>query len=204
MDGAGPEQQLLDSPGIDIQRNPYDWSSDGRFILYAILNTNNEDLWVFDTSTSREYPLIQGPLNKSQGQFSPDGKWIAYTLDESGKVEVYTREFLPPEKLADHRTKISLDGGSEPRWRQDGKELFYLGPDGAMMALGIEAGSIVHAAKPVKLFPAKGKPDGFGWPSTIKFAVAANGQKFIMVVEAKPASVSPINVLLNPLFQPPK
>ena len=202
VEGASPERPLIPSAGVDIQRNPYDWSNDGKYILYARVNKNNEDLWVFETATRREFPLIQGPFNKSLGQFSNGGKWVAYTSDETGKPEIYVREFLPPDKLADLRIKISVDGGTEPRWRPDGKELFYIGPDGALMAVPIQAGSAIRPGKPIVVFTAKSKLDfDFGWHSSFNYVVGGNGQKFLLVVTDRPAAVSPVTVVLNPALR---
>ena len=201
VEGSGPERPLVPAGGLDRQRNPYDWSSDGKFILFAVFDKNNEDLWVFQTGTRREYPLVQGPFNESQGQFSTDGKWVAYTSDETGKPEVYVREFLPSGQLGEQRTKLSVDGGAEPRWRQDGKEIFYIAPGGALMAAPIEAGTAVRAGKPFVLFT--GKLDfEFGWHSNFSYAVAGNGQKFLLVIRDVPHIVSPITVVLNGLSLP--
>ncbi|MEP6534963.1 MAG: winged helix-turn-helix domain-containing protein [Bryobacteraceae bacterium] len=196
VEGSSPERPLVPPPAAQTQRNPYDWSSDGKFILFAVFDKGNEDLWVFETATHREFPLVQTSFNESQGQFSPDGKWIAYTSDETGNPEVYVREFLPPDKLADHRTKISVDGGTEPRWRQDGKELFYIEPHGGLMAVPIQAGNPIRAGKPVVVFNGK-LQFGFGWHSTFSYAVGGNGQKFVLATQDRPTVISPITVVLN-------
>ena len=196
VEGSSAERPLIAPSEIQTQRNPHDWSSDGRFILYATVNKLNEDLWVFDTSTKREYPLVATPFNESLGQFTSDSKWVAYTSDETGRPEIYVREFLAPDKLADQRTRISVDGGTEPRWRQDGKELFYVGSGGEMMAVAIQPGAPLRAGKPTVLFAGK-LGFGFGWHSTFNYAASGNGQKFLMPVFDKPVPISPFTVLLN-------
>lgn len=201
VEGASLERPLAPVGAPDRQRNPYDWSSDGKFILYAVFDKNNEDLWVFQTDTRREYPLVQSPFNESQGQFSSDVKWIAYTSDETAKPEVYVREFLPPDKLGEQRTKVSVDGGTEPRWRQDGRELFYIGQDGALMVASIQPGAPLRAGKPMVVFAGKLR-FGFGWHSKFSYAATADGQKFLLVSEVAPAVVSPITVVLNGLHRP--
>ena len=197
LEGATAERELVITGPPNRQRLPYDWSSDGKFILFTlVIEQNNEDLWLFQTDAQREFPLVQSSFSESQGQFSSDQRWVAYCSDETGRPEVYVRAFLQPDRLGEQRTPVSVDGGSQPRWRQDGKELFYVRPDGALMAVGMETGSEVRAGKPQILFPAK-IPTGFGWFSSYWYAVTANGDKFLLVTVDRPATVSPVTVVLN-------
>ena len=127
LEGAIAERELVITGPPNRQRLPYDWSSDGKFILFTlVIEQNNEDLWLFQTDAQREFPLVQSSFSESQGQFSSDQRWVAYCSDETGRPEVYVRAFLPPDRLGEQRTPVSVDGGSQPRWRQDGKELFYV------------------------------------------------------------------------------
>jgi Tol biopolymer transport system component len=124
--GAGAEELLL---ADDTDKLPESWSPDGRFILYdKPVNTPNGDLWVLPLFGDRKpFPLLQSPFDEGAGQFSPDGRWVAYSSDESGRLEVYVTPFPGHGE----KVRVSTAGGIEPRWRRDGKEIFYLaGPTG--------------------------------------------------------------------------
>ena len=133
--GSGPPQVLLklDAPPIMF---PSDWSSDGRFLTYFRADPQTKlDLWVVPLSGDRKpMPVLHSEFNESQGQFSPNGRWIAYVSDESGMPQVYVQSF---PTLTGH-WQVSPDGGTQPRWRRDGKELFYLAPDRKLMAVSRE------------------------------------------------------------------
>ncbi|MGH9315540.1 MAG: protein kinase domain-containing protein, partial [Thermoanaerobaculia bacterium] len=119
--GAGIAESLLKS---DLTKDPTDWSRDGRFLIYETSGSGRKiQLWVLPLFGDRKpVPILQTPFNESQGAFSPDGRFFAYVSDESGRQEVYVQTF--PVSAA--KWRISPDGGSQPRWRRDGKEIFYL------------------------------------------------------------------------------
>ncbi len=128
--GTGSEETLL--PGSGLSRALEDWSRDGRFLLYSQVDPKtNRDLWVLPVPPGEAGELpkpsvyLNTQFNESGGRFSPDGHWIAYVSDESGRQEVYIQPF--PLTPGAPRITVSNDGGSFPRWRSDGKELFYLG-----------------------------------------------------------------------------
>ncbi len=129
--GAKDEVALLKS---DETKRPYSWSRDGRFLLYTVQTAKtNDDVWILSMDGSRKPMLFQGTeFDEIEAQFSPDGRWIAYQSDETGRYEVYVREFSlgsdgKPEATAKHQ--ISSGGGFGPRWRDDGKELIYASLD---------------------------------------------------------------------------
>ena len=128
------DQSLLVTPANNY---PDDWSVDGRFILYETLDARTKrDLWYFPLFGDRKpRPLLQSDFNEAQGQLSPNGRWLAYISDESGRWEVYIRRF---PGLGDVRL-ISTAGGTRPRWRADGQEIFYLAADRTLMAVGLAA-----------------------------------------------------------------
>jgi dipeptidyl aminopeptidase/acylaminoacyl peptidase len=134
---SGPPQILLklNAPPIMF---PSDWSSDGKFLAYYKTDPEtNLDLWVLPLGDERKpTPLLHSKFNESQGQFSPDGKWIAYVSDESGSPQVYVQSF----PTLTGKWPVSSGGGSQPRWRHDGKELFYLAPDRKLMVVNVRAG----------------------------------------------------------------
>jgi eukaryotic-like serine/threonine-protein kinase len=129
-DGTGLEVPVLES---SLLKYPWDWSSDGQFICYAEQKAkprNDFDLWILPLSGNRRpIPLLETEFNEFEGQFSPEAKgpprWIAYTSTESGRDEVYVTGF-PGQKGGGRKWAISRDGRGDPRWRRDGRELFYV------------------------------------------------------------------------------
>ncbi|MEO8435460.1 MAG: protein kinase, partial [Pyrinomonadaceae bacterium] len=176
---AGNEEILLKS---FIPKLPFDWSHDGRFIIYGVIDPRTSwDLWVLPLAGDRTpIPFLQTDSDERQAQFSPNGKWVAYTSIESGRVEVYVRPF----PAAAGKWQVSIDGGEQPRWRGDGKELFYLSADHKLMALEVNTEGLTfeHHA-PNALFVTR--VGGIDTPGDY-YAVTADGQRFLMnnLVEA--------------------
>jgi Tol biopolymer transport system component len=204
--GAADEQPLLVTPQ---GKTPLDWSRDGRFLLYANQDPKTQsDLWVLPLAPStgaadarKPFPVVQTSFDETQGQFSPDGRWLAYTSNESGRDEIYVRPF--PESGG--KWQVSTAGGSQSRWRPDGKELFYVAADARLMAVPIHAtpdGRAVDASTPLVLFPTRlVSGSGLnlsGWQSRALYAVARDG-RFLMNVNAATggADVAPLTVVLN-------
>jgi hypothetical protein len=146
------------------------------------------DLWILPLDGDKKpCPILQTASNGYAARFSPDGRWIAYTSDESGQDEVYVQNF----PLTGLKRKISHQGGSFPEWRRDGKELFYVSGDRRMMAAALSDQATFTFALPKALFPAT--------PSARQltgFSVTADGQRFLMHMPtgAKPA---PVTVVTN-------
>jgi len=115
-----------------------DWSRDGRFILYQMPGAKTgQDLWVAPQFGDRKpFPYLQTQFDEQEGRFSPDGKWVAYVSNESGRDEIYVQAFPP----SGAKFQISSGGGSEPQWRMDGTELFYLAADQMLMAVPVKLG----------------------------------------------------------------
>jgi eukaryotic-like serine/threonine-protein kinase len=173
-----------------------DWSPDGKFFIY-----HDGDNVTFHSlpMTGERVPatLVQDSFARDQFHFSPDGKWVAYNSDESGRLEVYVASF--PAMQQKHQ--VSDNGGGEPIWRPDGKELYYLSLDGKMMAVTVKAGATVETGPPKALFQADAvNPDGE--LDATEYNVSKDGQKFLVLepVKAKtPANAPPeqINVIVN-------
>ena len=173
--GAGVnERALLEAEG---QKIPYDWSPDGRYILYFDREPQGQRhvglsaLPLF--GDHKPLALIpRGARTDLAARFSPDGSRIAYAVDDSGRNEIFVTDF--PESTA--RWQVSTEGGTQPRWRRDGRELFYLAPDGKLMSVQIEPGRPFRAAVPKVLFetltPWMAGPDFYD--------VSVDGQKFLM------------------------
>jgi len=187
--GVGNEEQLFHS---DAPKVAADWSADGRFLLFESRDPGSKTkLWVLPFSGDRKpFPLLQTPFTESHGIFSPDRRWIAYVSDESGRPEVYVQTF--PVSTA--KWRVSTAGGTQPRWRRDGKELFYLAPDSRLTAVDVTAGSSFEAGVPRALFEIGSTP-GVGLRH--RYDVTSDGQRFLVVRGTETQETSPITVVLN-------
>jgi Tol biopolymer transport system component len=197
-DSTGSEELILETAS---SKYPTAWSADGRFIAYNTTRpgTYSTELWILPRFGERKpYALLQGSFNVGQGQFSPDGRWMAYTSDESGKAEIY----VTPFPGGGSKWQISQAGGTSPRWRHDGKELFYLAADSELMAVDVDgSGSAfqVGSARPlfhVLLKTGVSRLDVSPTSEQISFDSAPDGKWF--VVNSPPAgSPPPITLITN-------
>jgi Tol biopolymer transport system component len=190
--GARDEQLVFASAQNKL---PVDWSRDGRVLLYASEDAKTGvDLWALPLMGARTpYPVVQTRFDEDEGQFSPDGRWIAYRSNESGRAEIYVRPFPGPGGTR----QVSANGGSHPRWRGNGKELFYIAADTTLTAvpIGVPAeGQTLDLGTPVPLF--RTRLPGVGLPKQ-QYAVAPDGQHFLLNVVADEASASPITIVQN-------
>ena len=188
--GLGKATPLLVTPEV---KTPSSWSRDGRFILYSSLSPKTRsDIWALPLAGERKpFPVVQTSAEEGSGQFSPDARWVAYVSNESaGRAEVYVTTFPEPSGT----WRISTMGGSQPRWRADGKELFYVAPGGRLMAVPIETGTdgSLSPGQPVTLFQKPGIDAG----SRPQYAVASDG-RFLMQAAIPAPKVPPITVVLN-------
>jgi Tol biopolymer transport system component len=188
VSGTGSEELLLKPSSNAWAR---DWSRDGQFIVYEENGPTKSTIWVLPLEGDRKPFLFeQTDSSESGGAFSPDGRWLAYMSNESGKSEVYVQTFTGKRGAAASGRKwlISTSGGTLPRWRGDGKELFYRAPDGKVMAVDIGSGASLEAGAPKELFDAQG----------MGYDVTADGQRFIVTTPVEGAQVrSSITVVLN-------
>ncbi|MFN0111756.1 MAG: protein kinase domain-containing protein [Blastocatellia bacterium] len=171
--GVGPEELLLKE---DVLVGPTSWSADGRFLLYLRDDPKTrQDLWVLPLAGNRQPVLFwQSPFVEHHGRFSPDGCWVAYQSDDQGRPEVYVQTF----PASGGKWQISTNGGQQPWWRSDGKELYYLSNDRKLMAVEVKSGSSFVALAPRPLFdlaPSR----ALGGVSS--YAVTADGQRFLFV-----------------------
>ena len=170
-------------------KNISDWSADGRFILYSVQSpTSVSDIWVLPLfGDRRPIPVASGAL---RGRFSPDGRWVAYESDESGRNEIYVQTF--PD-LA-RKVQVSTGGGTAPVWRGDGRELFFRSPDDRLMVVRISSsGPQIETGTPSVLFALPAGPNRAG--SSAWYAASRDGQRFLVNTFVEGAS--PITVLLN-------
>ena len=190
---AGAGDMLLQSNRV---LHPGDWSKDGRFLVYAALDSKTQwDLWTLPMnaaagSRQQPEPFLRTDFNESNGQFSPDGHWMAYVSDESGRQDIYVESF----PVSGNRRKISANGGSQPRWRRDGQELFYVGPDGTLMAVSVTSSGTFEAAAPRPLFKTRITDTG---TNGMNYAVTSDGQRFLVHTITDDTPTSSMTLLLN-------
>ena len=189
--GAGGEESIIQS---ERSKNPTDWSLDGRFILYRAFDaTTNLELWALPVGGDRKpIPFIKAPFGVSHGQFSPDGRWVAYASNESGKWEIYVSSFPGPGG----NWKVSSAGGSEPRWRRDGEELFYLAPDGTLMALDVKEGAAFEAEAARPLFQTR-RREHTSAADLFSYDVSADGRRFLVNTDVGEVAAPSLTLVVN-------
>jgi len=163
------------------------WSSDGKFILFSENDPNTtRDVWVLPLDREQKpYPLFKTQFNELYAQFSPDGRWVAYLSNETGNDELYVARFDNPRE----RTRVSTAGASQPRWRRDGKELFYVAGDNGLMAVPVKAGDKLELGEAVMLFKLNS--------IVADYDVNVNGDRFLVVGTEPTARSIPFTVVLN-------
>jgi dipeptidyl aminopeptidase/acylaminoacyl peptidase len=198
FNGSGAEHLLVRaSPD---EKYPNDWSDHAQALLYTRQEPGKDTgLWLADLTGETDRPAAVRPFidtsfNEGQGQFSPDGRWIAYASDESGRSEVYVQSFIHSRE-GGTRTQVSRDGGHDPRWRRDGRELFYLSNEGKLMSVKVRSGSTFQAEAPQSLFQVQDFhriANGFG---LFNWAVSPDGERFLIARDPPPTE--PISIVLN-------
>ena len=193
--GAGAPQLLVSGNGTQV---PLDWSDDGRFLLYASNDPGpGFDLWILPmTGGAKPFPFLRAPGNQGQGEFSPDGRWIAYRSVESGLTNVYVAPFDGLHAATGEKYQIST-GGSIPRWRADGKEIFFVSqPTRTLMSAGVSSTASTFQADAVRpLFPFR--PAG-NQRFNYEYAPSPDGQRFLVNMgPSGDAPPTPITVVLN-------
>jgi serine/threonine-protein kinase len=188
-DGSGTAERLVTS---SLHEDPGSWSRDGRWLAYAETDPKNRnDLWAFDADARRAMPFRRTAANEQFPALSPDGRWVAYRSDESGRLDVYAEAFPG----GGSRVQLSVDGGTEPIWAATGQEVFYRNA-GRLMSVAVKAGSALSAAVPAALFEgAFLGASAFGPPG---YAATADGQHFYFL-RGSAAAPTPrrINVIVN-------
>jgi Tol biopolymer transport system component len=201
--GSTDEVLLVKSDSV---KHPRSWSRDGRLLFYDSYDsrTGRSRVWVLPLEGDRKpKPVLQGDFNVGGAELSPDGHFIAYASDESGLSEIYVGAFSQDSVVRGSNTggkwQVSSAGGTDPRWRGDGKELYYLTRDAKVMAVGITTIPSFQSGPPKELFqgPPLNYPFGVARPS--QWGVTSDGKRFLMVApSANDAAVQPkITVVLN-------
>jgi eukaryotic-like serine/threonine-protein kinase len=193
--GGGQEEPLLLEAAQraarmqSINNVATDWSPDGRHILLTATQLSGFDLWVLPMNDRKPTRLIASTSDEMHGNFSPDGKLVAYSSNESGRFEVHVQTF----PLSDRKWQVSTTGGYEPRWRRDGREIYYLSEDRKLMAVNVGPGPKFDVPKP--LFQT-GVPPGVNALRT-NYVPAGDGRRFLINTQTAEPAPNPITVVLN-------
>jgi Tol biopolymer transport system component len=174
---------------------PWSWSPDGDSLLYGVWTpTGSGDVMVLPlTKDAKPQAFAATPFLEMGGQFSPDGRFVVYDSNETGRSEIYIRPF----PAAAGKWRVSTDGGTNPRWRADGGELFYIAPDRTLMAVAIGAGvGSPSLSTPRPLFQTR-ISGSLGRDVRNNYAVSRDGQRFLIVTDVEKATSPPITVILN-------
>jgi len=178
----------------DSPKYPTDWSRDGRYVLFTTISqAGRADIWAFSTREHRAGPILDTIYAEGYASLSPDGKWLAWQSDESGNIEVYVEAFDGIAAGARRRWQVSAGGGGLPRWRGDGKELFYVTYTGRMMAVAVHPAADQFAFDaPQTLFQTRPFPKTWNL-----YDVSPDGQRFVMNLSIEVTNSPAITVLTN-------
>lgn len=186
--GGVGEAELLFSD--DVQMAPTDWSLDNRFIVYERLVGAHNDIWVLSVQDKTAAPFLETPFNERGAKFSPDGNWMMYVSDESGRPEIYARPFPGPGDTI----RVSAQGGTMPTWNRDGRELFFIGPDRTLMRAGVELDPdpVIEVPEPLLVTAVK---HGADMPA--QYDVSADGQRFLINTLLEDDETLSITLIVN-------
>jgi Tol biopolymer transport system component len=188
-DGSGGLERLTSSEYTQV---PMSWSPDGQLLAFMENNpTTGYDIWVLRLSDRKAQPFLRTPFNESVPRFSPDGRWLTYISNESGRYEIYVRPYPGPGG----KLQISTEGGTEPTWNPNGRELFYRSGN-KMMIVEITTRPSFTAGKPRLLFEGRYQPSPATTPN---YDVSPDGQRFLMLkpIQQEASAPTQINLVLN-------
>ena len=171
---------------------PNSWSLDDSKILCTRSTPSGDYMELLSPAGGDPVRFHKGTGSEDTGMISPDGKWVAYASDESGNWEIYVTTFPG----AEGKWQISRGGGTQPRWRRDGKEIFYQGPTGVLTAVPVNTQSGVTTGTPVPLFQIHGRPQ-ISSTDTFTYDVTPDGQRFLVNRYVKPEHINPLTIVLN-------
>jgi Tol biopolymer transport system component len=192
--GDGRQTALLESADSKF---PDSWSRDD-YLLYGSRGASTGlDLWLLPPN-GKPFPFLASAAREFSARFSPNGRWIAYLSDESGSVELYARSFTPGvdagQPAIGVRVPVSSHGAGMPRWRGDGRELFFVAPDGDLMSVAVTevprsaATPTLQVSRPSRLFRA---------PSPTNWDAAPDGRRFLFAIPVRPQAMAPFTVVVN-------
>jgi eukaryotic-like serine/threonine-protein kinase len=189
---AGTEKPLLKTA---LPKSASGWSRDGRLLFYDSTDPQTGgDIWALPLVGKPEpYPVVRSVADEHYGTLSPDGRWLAYISNETGAYEVYVESF----PATGFKRQVSTQGGFEPQWRRDGKELFYLAPNQTLMAVGVKSSpTTLEVRPPETLFATRIK-----WMEiqavAHHYAADPDGQRFLISGATDEARSVPVTIVLN-------
>jgi roadblock/LC7 domain-containing protein len=172
--------------------HPNSWSADDRQILGTHQSQYHTFLELVPVAGGKSVALLNSKSNENNGQIAPDGKWVAYASDESGGWEIYVTSFPG----ATGKWQVSRGGGKEPRWRGDGREIFYIAPSGMLMSVPVNAETVFATGTPAPLFQIHGRAP-ISSSDVFTYDVAKDGKRFLVNRYVEPEHVPPLTILLN-------
>jgi len=177
----------IDSPNLVCS----DWSPDGRYVIGSVpQQSTGDDLWLIPLSGDKKpFKFLGPPSDQMHGNFSPDGHFVAYDSNESGRFQVYVQTF----PLSERKWQVSTDGGYEPRWRADGREIYYLSEDRKLMAVSV--GTAPAFGVPKVLFQTRA-PEGVTSRRT-HYVPSRDGKRFLINTQTGDLLPNPITVVFN-------
>jgi len=201
VSGAQEEEVLLESEKNNVA---LDWSHDGRVVLFQESDSDSANLMALPLEGDRRpFPVATTRFNETEGQFSPDDRFVAYESDETGRLEIYVQPFPGPGE----KSPVSIGGGTHPRWRPDGLEIFYISPDVSLMAVPVTPtsnGASLQIGSPSKLFSTPIVREATPGTNNYRaqYDVSPDGKRFLINVTTEEAVTSPITLILN--WKPPE
>jgi Tol biopolymer transport system component len=173
---------------------PESLSPDGRYLTYQRMGEGTRfDVWVWDLVAHRTFPLLASEANEGNSQISPDGRYVAYTSDESGSFQIYVRPFLRGGET--DKWLVSSHGGVDPRWRRDGRELFYIAADRMLTAVDVQTSPVFERGKATPLFDSQAE---YLWQDTRNhYDVTPDGQRFVLIAPATDRRAAPFTLIVN-------
>jgi Tol biopolymer transport system component len=190
--GTGAEELLLADATVKI---PFDVSPDGQLLAYMVFDPakKNADVWLMQLATRIATPLLATPFNEGALEFSPDGKWIVYSSDESGRSEIYVQQF--PDSTG--KWIVSRGGGTMPAWSADGRQIYYISPERKMMSVPVSLGTLFDAGMPVALFDAHVRQISAVSVPQRQYTVTRDGSKFLLNRVVGEAGTRPMTLVQN-------
>jgi Tol biopolymer transport system component len=181
--GVGKEEPLRNEPWI-----PDEWQKDGTLLCHAV--APRQIMLLPSVGTDKKpRPVVEGREITTQGRVSPDGQWIAFANTDSGRLEIYIQRF----PKGDGWVPVSTNGGIQPKWSRDGKELFYLALDGYLMAVPMTLGSLPEVGKPARLFQTRvDSATGVVWH---QYDLSRDGERFL--INTPQGATTPVTMILN-------